>query len=114
MGAHRSATRRIAGLAAAVSALALLAACETGPTPEEIHMMDWQQAARPAMRRVAERCAPMGKVLPSLVLIAAFMNGSGMGRLMWSNPFRDGPGAQDFPAMSGHAKLPDQPLGGPW
>jgi ABC-type uncharacterized transport system auxiliary subunit len=38
--------RRLAGLAAAVSAIALLTACETGPTPAEIHQMDWQQAAR--------------------------------------------------------------------
>jgi hypothetical protein len=33
-------------LLAAVSAMALLGACVTGPSPEEIHMMDWQQAAR--------------------------------------------------------------------
>src|SRR5688572_12601215 len=38
--------RRIARLAFAASALALLAACETGPTPAEIHAMDWAQAAR--------------------------------------------------------------------
>jgi hypothetical protein len=38
--------RRLAGLVAAVSAIALLTACETGPTPEEVHAMDWQQAAR--------------------------------------------------------------------
>jgi len=33
-------------LLAAASAIALLTACVTGPSPEEIHMMDWQQAAR--------------------------------------------------------------------
>src|SRR5690349_7047823 len=33
-------------LLAAASAMALLTACVTGPSPEEIHMMDWQQAAR--------------------------------------------------------------------
>ena len=38
--------RRLVTLAAAVSAIALLAACETGPTPEEIALMDWQTAAR--------------------------------------------------------------------
>src|SRR5689334_22574702 len=35
------------GLAAAVSALALMAsACETAPSPEQLHMRDWQMAAR--------------------------------------------------------------------
>ena len=52
MSAARSKTlaprrpRRFATLLAAVSAAALLAACETGPTPEEIAQMDWQSAAR--------------------------------------------------------------------
>ena len=46
MSEHTKRHRRVAGLAAAVSAIALLAACETGPTPEEIHQMDWSQAAR--------------------------------------------------------------------
>src|SRR5215470_6018378 len=36
-----------AWMAGAVSALALIASgCVTGPTPEELQMMDWQQAAR--------------------------------------------------------------------
>ena len=38
--------RSLSRLAFAASALALLAACETGPTPAEIHAMDWAQAAR--------------------------------------------------------------------
>ena len=46
MSANTKRHRRIAVLAAAVSAIALLAACETGPTPEELHQMDWSQAAR--------------------------------------------------------------------
>src|SRR5690348_12532874 len=46
MSMHTKRPRRLAALAAAVSAFALLAACETGPTPEEIHAMDWSQAAR--------------------------------------------------------------------
>ena len=52
MSAARSITsatrrpRRFAMLLAAVSAAALLGACETGPTPEEIAQMEWQTAAR--------------------------------------------------------------------
>ena len=48
MGAARSVlkNRMMIRLAAAVSALALLGACETGPSPEEILQMDWSQAAR--------------------------------------------------------------------
>ncbi|MDP3491480.1 MAG: hypothetical protein Q8R82_00075, partial [Hyphomonadaceae bacterium] len=52
MSAARSITlaprrpRRFAMLLAAVSAAALLGACETGPTPEEIAQMEWQGAAR--------------------------------------------------------------------
>ena len=48
MGAARSylKNRTMIRLAAAVSALALLGACELGPTPEEIMQMDWSQAAR--------------------------------------------------------------------
>ncbi|HEV7689519.1 MAG TPA: hypothetical protein VGO52_01790 [Hyphomonadaceae bacterium] len=48
-GNHGGATasaRRTRLLLAAASAIALLTACVTGPSPEEIHMMDWQQAAR--------------------------------------------------------------------
>ena len=48
MGAARSdlKIRTMIRLAAAVSAFALLGACELGPTPEEILQMDWSQAAR--------------------------------------------------------------------
>ena len=55
-----------AGLIAAVSALAL-GACVTGPSPEEIHQMDWQTAARtdtPQGYQAYLRLYPAGQYAP--------------------------------------------------